>query len=212
MSDLSGTQLPPTATDLAKAFDLLEERLFSLPVEMVSKDPATVDPGWLDHLAWEYSVDVWDAAWSQDVKRRVIAASAEVHRYKGTPHAIKAVLAALELPGDVVEWWQAGGSGVPGTFAVQADIANADGVLPEFGPDMLRLLVDLVRGAAPVSRFFEINLQYRLQGAFPLACIASFGVRVHVQPYVETSLSEVAALPVAVVIAANARLEINGAN
>ncbi|MBQ4826554.1 phage tail protein I [Leisingera sp. HS039] len=211
MFDVQRTQLPTTATPLAKAMDILEERLFSLPVQMISKDPWTTDAAWLDHLAWEHSVDVWDAGWPEEVKRRVVAASAEVHRYKGTPHAIKAVLAALGLPGDVVEWWQAGGNGVPGTFAVQADIADADGVLPDFGPDLLRMLVDLVRGAAPVSRFFEVNLHYGLKGNLPLACVASFGARVHVQPYVETSLSETATLPVAVVIAANARLEINGA-
>ncbi|TDE34123.1 phage tail protein I [Antarcticimicrobium sediminis] len=123
MSDLSGTQLPPTATDLAKAFDLLEERLFSLPIEMISKNPQIVDARLLDHLAWEESVDVWDFDWPDDVKRNVVAASVEVHLLKGTPHAIKLILAVFDVDTELLEWFEQDGiqDGLePGSFRVTA--------------------------------------------------------------------------------------------
>ncbi|WP_068305286.1 phage tail protein I [Pararhodobacter sp. CCB-MM2] len=211
MSEGQGTFLPPTSSSLAKAMDLVEARLLALPVDLLTKDPGRVHVGLLDHLAWETSVDVWDPSWPEAVKRRVIAASAEVHRYKGTPYAIKAVLASLDLDGGVIEWWQDGGSGIPGTFAVQADIARSGEILPAFGPKMLRLLVDLVRGAAPMSRFFEVNLHYAQQAGLPLACVVSMGARLSVHPQIDTSLSETAEVPMALIIAANARLEIDGA-
>lgn len=155
MSDTS--MLPPTATDLTKALDLLEERLFSLPVSMITKDPYTVSPGLLDHLAWEHSVDVWDSQWTEEVKRNVIAVSAEVHRFKGTPYAIRTALLAFGVDPDILEWWQPGGAGaglVPGSFRVTAyateslygDNENS------INQAMVHAMSEVVRATAPVSR------------------------------------------------------------
>lgn len=49
---------------------------------------------WLFLLAWSNSVDVWDEDWPEAVKRSVIDASWEVHRFKGTRFAIRTGLAA----------------------------------------------------------------------------------------------------------------------
>ena len=75
MFDRTQSMLPKTATDISRALDILEERLFMLPVVMISKDPMTVSEALLDHLAWEMSVDVWSSDFSEDRKRRAIAAS-----------------------------------------------------------------------------------------------------------------------------------------
>jgi hypothetical protein len=43
----------------------------------------------------EWSVDDWDAAWTEDKKRRVIAATKEVHRHKGTRYGVVTALEAM---------------------------------------------------------------------------------------------------------------------
>ncbi len=101
------TLLPPTATDIAKAMDMLESRLHVLPVDAISKDPALVPVEMLDVLAWELSVDDWDESWSEGRKRSVLLSARDVHRHKGTPFG---VLKALEAMGygqsQLVEGWQ----------------------------------------------------------------------------------------------------------
>ena len=43
----------------------------------------------LPWLAWGLSVDDWDPEWPEATKRTVIAEAIEVHRYKGTPWAVR---------------------------------------------------------------------------------------------------------------------------
>ncbi len=172
MFDVKDTQLPPTATPLAQALDILEERLFGLPVQMITKDPWSVDVVLLDHLAWEHSVDVWDLDWPDDVKRRVIAASSEVHRFKGTPFALKAALAAFDVDTELLEWWEAAGmnSGMEaGSFRVTAYAGRALYGDTENTIDnrMLFAMNAVVQRVAPVSRklIFRLGERFR-SGAF----------------------------------------------
>ncbi|WP_054462417.1 phage tail protein I [Phaeobacter sp. 11ANDIMAR09] len=171
MYDVKNTQLPPTATPLAKALDILEERLFSLPVQMISKDPATVGVGLLDHLAWEHSVDVWDLDWPEDVKRSVVAVSAEVHRFKGTPHAIRTALAAFDVDTELLEWFEPEGVADAmdaGSFRVTAYASRS-----LYGPNentidnrMVHAMNSVVQRVAPVSRklVFRLGERFRTEG------------------------------------------------
>jgi len=178
MFDRNNSLLPATATDLAKALDILEERLFDLPVQMITKDPQWADPGLLDHLAWEHSVDVWDPTWPESIKRDVIAISAEVHRFKGTPYAIKAALSVFDVDTDLLEWWEPEGitDGLqPGSFRVTAYVdrslygANESSV----STAMVHALSSVVQRAAPVSR----KLIFRLAERFNLSTTAKPGLR-----------------------------------
>ncbi|PID35270.1 MAG: phage tail protein I [Rhodobacterales bacterium] len=171
MFDVKNTLLPPTATPLAKALDILEERLFSLPVQMISKDPVTVEVGWLDHLAWENSVDTWDSDWPEDIKRSVIAVSAEVHRFKGTPYAIRTALAAFDVDTELLEWFEPEGvaDGLEaGSFRVTAYAGRS-----LYGPNentidnrMLHAMNSVVQRVAPVSRklIFRLGERFRTEG------------------------------------------------
>lgn len=166
MFDVRNTLLPPTATSLAKALDILEERLFSLPVQMISKNPATVDVGWLDHLAWEHSVDTWDSDWPEDIKRSVIAASTEVHRFKGTPYAIRTALAAFDVDTELMEWFEPEGvaDGLEaGSFRVTAYAGRSLYGVNENTIDnrMLHAMNAVVQRVAPVSRALVFRLGER---------------------------------------------------
>ncbi len=168
MFDARDTLLPPTATPLAKALDILEERLFQLPVEMVSKNPRTVDVRLLDHLAWEESVDVWDFDWPEEVKRNVIAASAEVHRHKGTPYALKLALAAFDVDSELLEWFEPEGvtDGLEaGSFRVTAYAGrslygDSENTLNN---RMVAAMNAVLQRAAPVSRKLIFRLGEKFQ-------------------------------------------------
>ncbi len=148
------TQLPPTATPLAKALDALENRLLDLPYEAITKHPQKVPLQLLDHLAWELSVDVWDPVWPQDIKRQVLMDAEEMHRFKGTPYGIALALKALGAQAQIEEWWQGGFDGVPGTYRVTAFAdrrlyGNADFIIDN---DTVFVLRSMVLAFAPVSR------------------------------------------------------------
>lgn len=95
MSEGETTLLPPTATDIAKALDLLEGRIGQLPVDVITKDPAHVPVAMLDALAWELSVDDWDTDWSEARKREVLLQARDVHQHKGTPYGVKRAIEAM---------------------------------------------------------------------------------------------------------------------
>ena len=56
--------------------------------------PDTCPAPLLGWLAWALSVDVWDAGWSEDAKRRTIRDSIAVHREKGTKASVQRALRA----------------------------------------------------------------------------------------------------------------------
>lgn len=165
MFDKTHTMLPKTATDLAKAMDVLEERLFQLPVDAITKDPAKVPETLLDHLAWENSVDVWDVDWPVSVKRRVIKLSAEVHRFKGTPWGIRQALSAFGVDIELVEWWQPGGSGIAGTFWVRAFVTDTLDDGEDFGPTsaVIAAIQSTLDRVSPVSRAWSLHLGIRAE-------------------------------------------------
>jgi phage tail P2-like protein len=156
MFDIQDHLLPETATPLAKAMDILEERLFALPVQMITKDPWSVDVSLLDHLAWEESVDVWDMDWPEDIKRNVIAIAAEVHRFKGSPFAVKRALEAFDVRTELLEWFDDPHSEGRGTFKVTAYAGRALYSDEEvfINEKMVHAIRSVVQRAAPVSRGF----------------------------------------------------------
>ena len=63
----------------------------------------------LDLLAHQFHIEGWELTRTIEDKRRLIKSAIELHRYKGTPYAIKKVLEALGLEGQVKEWFEYGG-------------------------------------------------------------------------------------------------------
>jgi phage tail P2-like protein len=86
--------LPPNATASERGIEAATERAFDLPVPNGQLwDAATCPAALLPWLAFALSVDEWDAGWTVETKRRVIAASVAIHRRKGTIGAVKAAIA-----------------------------------------------------------------------------------------------------------------------
>lgn len=207
MYDVKDTQLPSTATPLAQALDILEERLFGLPVQMITKDPWTVDVALLDYLAWEHSVDVWDLDWPDDVKRGVIAASSEVHRFKGTPYGIRLALLSFGVDVELVEWWQPEGSGVPGTFTARAFVTDPLNGSEEFivTSPVVAAMKAMLNGVSPVSRGWALQLGVR---AFAHVYVGAFS-QTHITAEARYLIDPPPALNAALTTGVLAHTEIN---
>lgn len=99
-----GSILPPNATRLELAIEQAAAGAigFDVPIaDLWNPDRCPVDL--LPWLAWALSIDVWDSEWPDQVKRRVIRESVEVHRRKGTKASVLKALAAAGYRDAVVE-------------------------------------------------------------------------------------------------------------
>ncbi|WP_456463502.1 phage tail protein I [Persephonella sp.] len=63
----------------------------------------------LDLLAWQFHIEGYELAANITEKRNLIKKAIELHRYKGTRYAIEQVLKALDLEGQINEWFEYGG-------------------------------------------------------------------------------------------------------
>ncbi|NLC36075.1 MAG: phage tail protein I [Alcaligenaceae bacterium] len=125
--------LPPSSSRTERALAAAA----ALPVEGL--DASVIGDLWNPHkcpahllpwLAWAFSVDMWDDAWTESRKREIVAGSLAWHRKKGTPWALRQALAAVGYP--VVnlieyrtyyqEWIEAGGRTLDGSWTLGEDI------------------------------------------------------------------------------------------
>ncbi|GHE88265.1 hypothetical protein GCM10016455_05500 [Aliiroseovarius zhejiangensis] len=103
MSDFE-TLLPPNATPLERAIEeaaALDHRGLVDTVQSIGSTedcPASALP----FHAWAASVEDWNAGWSEDTKRAVVASSIRVHRRKGTLGAVRAAVKAAGYGNAVV--------------------------------------------------------------------------------------------------------------
>ena len=158
--------LPPSSAILERDISDLIEGLIDIEVTIKDLwDPYRCPAELLPWLAWAVSVDQWVDSWPEAVKRKVIDESIEVHRYKGTPHAVMRALNALGVNTNIVEWWHQDGSGVPGTMKVTALInenisGDDDGIIT---PRMLSMITEAVNRSKRASIHFDVELGISLE-------------------------------------------------
>ncbi len=122
--------LPPSLAQdenikaLTQALDRELEKIESqiINVLILSRIDFIQDEELLDLLAWQFHIEGYDLAQSTEEKKALIKSAIELHRYKGTPYAIKKVLQALGLEGRVLEWFDY--SGNPHRFRVEIDLLD----------------------------------------------------------------------------------------
>lgn len=109
--------LPPNAAALERAVAEAAGELGSVPVVVREVwNPDTCPPQVLPWLAWAFSVDDWDEAWSDAQKRDSIRVAIAVQRHKGTIGSVKDALGALGIEARVQEWFAQAPEGEPYTF------------------------------------------------------------------------------------------------
>ncbi|MBH3441817.1 phage tail protein I [Pseudomonas luteola] len=115
--------LPPNATALERRIAQTEASISELPTPICDVwNPDTAPVELLPWLAWAFSVDAWDSAWTENQRRETIKSSVQVHQHKGTFAAIRDALNALGFPIRVQEWYQQDPPGKPYTFKLLIDV------------------------------------------------------------------------------------------
>ena len=109
--------LPNNATALETALAETIARISDVPTPARDVwNPDACPSNLLPWLAWAFSVDEWDAGWSDAQKRAAIKAAVPVQRYKGTIGAVRESLAALGFGVQVQEWFNQLPAGNPYTY------------------------------------------------------------------------------------------------
>jgi len=138
--------LPLNSTPLERGIEATFAETTLIPLRSLY-NPETCPVHLLPHLAWAWSVDRWDPAWSESVKRAAIKAAFFIHKHKGTIGALRRVVEPLGYLIEIVEWFNTVPQGVPGTFALKVGVLDT-GITEEMYLELERLIDD----AKPVSR------------------------------------------------------------
>lgn len=149
------TLLPPNATAAERAIEAAAAaRLEAVPTPQGTLwDPMTCPAAILPWLAWAFSVDHWRAGWSEDTKRKVIAAAPAVHRLKGTRAAVEAALAAMNARVDIKEWFETGGAPHTATATV---FATSPAGAQQLSADLLEDLQAAFASSAPARAHIAV--------------------------------------------------------
>jgi phage tail P2-like protein len=100
----------------------------------------------LDDLAWQFHIEGYEQAQTIQDKRNLIKNAIELHRYKGTPYAIKKVFQALGLDASLQEWFDYNGD--PYKFKVLVKSVIQD-------EDTYRRLIGLINEYKNVRSWFD---------------------------------------------------------
>ena len=101
---IDASLLPPSSTKLERALDLVSAKFKPAKIVPSLWNAETCPEAILPYLAWASSVDEWDANWSVERKRNAITSAREIHKHKGTPSAIRYVLATVgQSDADLIE-------------------------------------------------------------------------------------------------------------
>ncbi|MDQ0124264.1 phage tail P2-like protein [Pseudomonas lini] len=136
-----------------------------------TKSPEHCSANMLPWLAIERSVDRWDPEWSEDIKRKAVRASFEIHKRKGTIAALRQVVEPFADIIDITEWWQLEPMGPPGTFSL--GLALLDTGLSDRGiAELERMITD----TKPISRHLVgLSITYSPNGMFHLGAAVFSG-------------------------------------
>ena len=162
--------LPPSSSPLERALEqVYASRLASIERDIKNLwSPVRCRLDLLPYLAWALSVDYWNDAWPESVKRSVVASSINVHRHKGTLFAVEAALAGLNVDTEVTEWFEYGGSVATAKLSawVNNNLVEDDSILNE---QVIRQIEQAVNYSKRESVHFELDVGLQNTGGLALA-------------------------------------------
>ncbi|EDN1786073.1 phage tail protein I [Salmonella enterica subsp. enterica serovar Derby] len=131
-----------------------------------------VDASALPSLAGQLHVqglEGWLFAANEQEKRELIKQAIELHKYKGTPWAVRRVLEILSLPGTISEWFEYGGKAY--FFKVEIKLINQG-----MDENLFNNLVDLIHEYKNVRSKLEALIIWIInQSAIPVIGSALYG-------------------------------------
>ena len=140
--------LPRNATPLERQAAQALAQIQRVPISLrLLWNPDLCPLELLPYLAWSFSVDRWDSAWSEAAKRAAIRAAYYIHSHKGTIGALRRVVEPLGYLIEIIQWWEEVPEGVAGTFKLKIGVLET-GITEEMYQEMTFLIDD----AKPRSR------------------------------------------------------------
>ena len=130
MAAMLNSLLPPNATKFERALEHgARPEPLATPAAVID-DPRACPAELLPWLAYGFSVDTWDADWSEAAKRDAVANSIEMHRRKGTRLSVESVLTRFDELVQLVEWHEAQPRRPAHTFDVILPMVTPAGIAP----------------------------------------------------------------------------------
>lgn len=171
MTDLS--LLPANSKPLERELATLTARLESIAIPFNTLWNADNCPDeYLPFLAYAWSVDEWNDAWSIEVQRDVIKNSVWVHQRKGTLGAVKRALSLINYDTNVTEWFEQNPTGTPGTFSIEAHPRN--GIITD-SDRQIRAVVDAVKR---LSAHYDIYFGTSVNATIAAYAVPAIGVEI----------------------------------
>ncbi|WP_318367373.1 phage tail protein I [Enterobacter sp.] len=131
-----------------------------------------VDASALPTLAEQFHVqglEGWLFTRNEQEKRELIKQAIELHKYKGTPWAVRRVLEILSLPGTISEWFEYGGKAY--FFKIEIELENQG-----IDENIFNNLVDLIHEYKNVRSKLEALIIWIInQSAIPVIGCALYG-------------------------------------
>lgn len=109
--------MPSSSSELSRILDdVYAARLaaIEMPIRNLG-DPWKCPLPLLPYLAWALSVDQWDDAWPENIKRQRCADAMREHRIKGSVESVESAIAGFGATAQIKEWWEQSPKGAPGT-------------------------------------------------------------------------------------------------
>lgn len=165
------TLLPPYATEFERALDAVEaDRLDALPVpvgDVWSPDrcPAQLLP-W---LAWGVSIDIWDSAWPEQVKRDAIAGAIAEQRRKGTKLAVRQALDRIDPLIGLTEWFEDPANLEPFTFRLDLPDSNTSAI--DYDSETIAQLLTDIAAVKPLRA--HVIASYRIYAQAQLGIVSA---------------------------------------
>lgn len=125
-----------------------------------------VEASALPHLAWQFHIEGWELAKTEEEKRALIKKAIELHRHKGTRWAVKKAFEVVDIQADIVEWFENNGNGEPYTFNIklkfEKDIESLNrllDVIQEYKNERSKPYVDYEIVRSILFNFFSNSIQ-----------------------------------------------------
>ena len=160
--------LPHNSTQLERALATAGDLGVDPEIIRGVADSARCPVDFLPWLAWAMSVEVWEAADTEEQQRALIRQSIPIHKHKGTVGAIRRVLKAVGVTADYKEWHQIPGA-APYTFQLTAWANNnRPGEGSILSPQLYARLRALVDAAKNERSHFDFRLGAGFDGGLRL--------------------------------------------
>ncbi len=176
----SQSLVPVNATVLERALDRMTRRIDAIPVPLRDLwNPDTCPVTLLPWLAFALSIDSWDPAWPEAVKRNLVRQAIDIQRKKGTAASVRQVVAAFGGSIALREWWQMTPPGPPYTFDLVLTL-NGEGGAPATAT-FVNQVIDEVARTKPVRAHFNFTQGVTAQGGVGVAAAARAAVFTRLQ-------------------------------